>query len=95
MKPLTDAAIRIQGSSSTRCRSSAEADRCSRRFVRVDAAPVVSLWQSGSARSSLRVDVCFELDRAAGDNVILRAWADLCGFDISPRNVDERIAGDI
>lgn len=31
------------------------------------------------------IDVAFDLDRLAGDNVILRAWADLCGFDLSPR----------
>ena len=34
------------------------------------------------------IDVCFDLDKAAGDHVILRAWAELLGFDIVPRNVD-------
>jgi hypothetical protein len=34
------------------------------------------------------VDVCFDLDKAAGDHVILRAWAELLGFDLVPRNVD-------
>jgi len=35
------------------------------------------------------VDVCFDLDKAAGDHVILRAWADLCGFDIVPREATQ------
>ncbi len=32
------------------------------------------------------VDVAFDIDRLAGDHVILRAWADLCGFDLVERN---------
>lgn len=34
------------------------------------------------------IDVCFELDKAAGDHVILRAWAEQLGFDLVPRNLD-------
>lgn len=41
------------------------------------------------------IDVCFELDGAAGDDVILRAWADLKGFDLIPRNIDAKVAGDL
>ncbi|MBR1193216.1 phage regulatory CII family protein [Bradyrhizobium sp. AUGA SZCCT0160] len=41
------------------------------------------------------IDVCAELDRAAGDPVILRAWADLLGFDLTPRNVDAAVAADL
>jgi hypothetical protein len=42
------------------------------------------------------IDVCFDLDRVAGDHVILRAWAELVGFDLVPRAVDDAsIAGDL
>lgn len=41
------------------------------------------------------IDVAFELDRAAGDHVILRAWADLCGFDLTPRDADKQASHDL
>lgn len=41
------------------------------------------------------VDVAFELDKAAGDPVILRAWADLLGFDLTPRNLDASVTRDL
>lgn len=41
------------------------------------------------------VDIAFELDRAAGDHVILRAWADLCGFDLVDRNAEANASADL
>ena len=41
------------------------------------------------------IDVAFELDHAAGDDVILRAWADLRGFDLTARTVDEQVSHDL
>lgn len=41
------------------------------------------------------IDVCFELDRAAGDSVILRAWAELNGFDLIPRNLESTVSDDL
>ncbi len=41
------------------------------------------------------IDVAFELDKAAGDNVILRAWADLCGFDLVARDVEKQVTHDL
>ncbi|MBV5269018.1 MAG: hypothetical protein JZU55_02705 [Afipia sp.] len=41
------------------------------------------------------IDVAFDLDRLAGDNVILRAWADLCGFDLSPRDASGAASHDL
>lgn len=41
------------------------------------------------------IDVAFELDRAAGDDVILRAWADLRGFDLTPRDVEKQVSHDL
>jgi len=41
------------------------------------------------------VDVAFDLDRLAGDHVILRAWADLCGFDLVDRDIDAKVSHDL
>jgi hypothetical protein len=41
------------------------------------------------------IDVAFELDKMAGDNVILRAMSDLFGFDLVARDVDGKAVGDL
>jgi hypothetical protein len=53
--------------------------------VRVDA-PRLSRYGNVQAPEFAPIDVCVELDRAAGDPVILRAWADLMGLDLLPRD---------
>ena len=55
--------------------------------VRVDA-PRLSRYGNVDAPEFAPIDVCFDLDKAAADHVILRAWAELLGFDLVPRNVD-------
>lgn len=62
--------------------------------VRVDA-PRLSRYGNHDQPEFAPIDVCFDLDRAAGDHVILRAWADLAGFDLTPRNVDATINADL
>ncbi|TXH85516.1 MAG: hypothetical protein E6Q77_00380 [Rhizobium sp.] len=62
--------------------------------VRVDAARL-SRYGNNDAPEFAPIDVCQELDAAAGDDVILRAWADLKGFDLIPRNIDAKVAGDL
>jgi hypothetical protein len=54
--------------------------------TRVDAARL-SRYGNIDAPEFGPVDVGFDLDVAAGDDVILRAWADLRGFDLSPRKL--------
>lgn len=56
-------------------------------ITRVDAARL-SRYGNPDAPEFAPIDVCFDLDRSAGDNVIMRAWADLCGFDLTPRDAD-------
>jgi hypothetical protein len=41
------------------------------------------------------IDVAQQLDEAAGDHVILRAWADLAGFDLVPREASRVICADV
>lgn len=55
--------------------------------TRVDAARL-SRYGNIDAPEFGPVDVGFDLDMAAGDHIILRAWADLAGFDLTPRNVE-------
>lgn len=62
--------------------------------TRVDAARL-SRYGNIDAPEFGPVDVGFDLDMAAGDHVILRAWADLAGFDLTPRNIDEQVSADL
>lgn len=63
--------------------------------VRVDA-PRLSRYGNIDAPEFAPIDVCFELDKAAADPVILRAWADLMGFDLIAReDVAAQIARDV
>lgn len=63
--------------------------------LRVDAG---RLSRYGSPDDALYVpiDVALELDKLAGDNIILRAWADLHGFDLVARDRDaDQLARDV
>lgn len=41
------------------------------------------------------LDVAFELDKLAGDSIILRAWGDLIGFDLVSRDLNQQITTDL
>lgn len=64
------------------------------QITRVDAARL-SRYGNPDAPEFAPIDVCLELDKAAGDCVILRAWADMMGFDLTPRNVAEDTSRDL
>jgi hypothetical protein len=54
--------------------------------VRVDA-PRLSRYGNIDAPEFAPIDVAFDLDKAAGDHpVILRAWADLMGYELVKRD---------
>lgn len=93
MKALTDAQYAFKAAV-RRAVKIAGGPNAAAELVRADAARL-SRYGNVDAPEFAPVDVCFELDRAAGDNVILRAWADLCGVDITPRNIDERVSHDL
>lgn len=93
MKPMTDAQYAFKAAV-RRAVKIAGGPNAAVDFVRVDAARL-SRYGNADAPEFAPVDVAFELDRAAGDHVILRAWADLCGFDLTPRNVDGHVAADL
>jgi hypothetical protein len=93
MKSLTDAqyafkaAVRRAVKMAGGCEAAADA-------TRVDA-PRLSRYGNIDAPEFAPIDVCFDLDKAAGDPVVLRAMADLYGFDLKPRDIDERVAADL
>ena len=63
--------------------------------VRVDA-PRLSRYGNIDCPEFAPIDVCFELDRAAGDPAVLRAYADLLGFDLVPRDeAADQLARDV
>jgi hypothetical protein len=62
--------------------------------TRVDAARL-SRYGNIDAPEFAPIDVCFDLDAAAGDHVILRAWADLNGLDLTPRNAEAAAAASL
>lgn len=42
------------------------------------------------------IDICFDIDAASGSSIILRAWADLTGFDLVKRDeVADQIRRDV
>lgn len=59
--------------------------------VRVDA-PRLSRYGNLDSPEFAPVDVGFELDKAAGDPVILRAWANELGFELVPREAAKAAA---
>lgn len=94
MKQLTDiqfafkAAVRRAVTAAGGCTAAAE-------VVRVDAARL-SRYGNADAPEFAPVDVCFDLDAAAGDNVVLRAWANLAGFELVAReSVERQVAKDL
>lgn len=56
------------------------------KALRVDAARL-SRYGNPEDPSFIPVDVAHELDKLAGETVILRAMADLFGFELVPRNM--------
>jgi hypothetical protein len=78
-----------------------------RRAIKLAGGPVAAakdlrvdqgrLSNYGSPDGSLYVpiDVAFEVDQLAGDPVILRAWADLMGFELVARNADAAATRDL
>jgi hypothetical protein len=94
MKPLTDAqyafkaavrrAVKLAGGCNAAC-----------EIVRVDA-PRLSRYGNIDAPEFAPIDVCFELDKAAGDNTILRMWANMLGFDLVQRDsMENQLARDV
>lgn len=90
---LTDAQEALKAAT-RRATRMAGGSKAASKDLRVDQG---RLSNYGNPESALYapVDVAFDLDRLAGDHVVLRAWADLCGFDLTPRKVDERITADL
>lgn len=84
MKPMTDAQYAFKAAV-RRAVKQAGGPNAATDVVRADA-PRLSRYGNSDAPEFAPIDVCFELDKAAGENVILRAWADLAGFDLTPRN---------
>jgi len=93
MKPLTDAQYAFKAAV-RRAVKMAGGPNAASDVVRVDA-PRLSRYGNSDAPEFAPIDVCFELDRASGDSVILRAWADLMGFDLAPRDADTKAANDL
>lgn len=93
MKPLTDQQYAFKAAV-RRAVKLCGGPTAAAEIVRVDAARL-SRYGNPDCPEFAPIDVCFELDRAAGDNVILRSWADMCGLDVTPRKIDERITADL
>lgn len=93
MKPLSDAQYAFKAAV-RRAVKIAGGPNAAAESARVDAARL-SRYGNNDAPEFAPIDVCQELDAAAGDDVILRAWADLKGFDLIPRNIDAKVAGDL
>lgn len=93
MKPFNDAQYAFKAAV-RRAVKLAGGPNAATDVVRVDA-PRLSRYGNIDTPEFAPVDVCFDLDRAAGDTVILRAWADLMGFDLTPRNVDAAVTADL
>jgi hypothetical protein len=83
VKPLSDAQYAFKAAV-RRAVKMAGGPNAATDVVRVDA-PRLSRYGNIDAPEYAPIDVCFDLDKAAGDPVILRAWADLMGFDLVPR----------
>lgn len=93
MKPFSDAQYAFKAAV-RRAVKMCGGPHAAEAVTRVDAARL-SRYGNPDAPEFAPVDVCFDLDKAAGDGVILRAWADLCGFDITPREADSKAAHDL
>lgn len=93
MKALTDSQYAFKAAV-RRAVKLAGGPNAAQDVVRVDASRL-SRYGNADAPEFAPIDVCLELDKAAGDDVILRAWADLRGFELSPRNIDKQLSHDI
>lgn len=93
MKALTDSQFALKAAV-RRAVKAAGGPSAAAEVVRVDAARL-SRYGNVDAPEFAPVDVAFGLDNAAGDHVVLRAWADLCGFDLVERNSEAKLAADL
>lgn len=93
MKPLTDAQYALKAAV-RRAVMLCGGPNAAAEIVRADA-PRLSRYGNPDCPEFAPIDVCLELDRAAGANVILRAMADLCDLEVSQRNVDRDAAYDL
>lgn len=84
MKPFSDAQYAFKAAV-RRAVKLAGGPNAASEAVRVDA-PRLSRYGNIDAPEFAPVDVCFALDHAIGDNIVLRAWADMAGFDLVDRN---------
>lgn len=64
------------------------------KSLRVDAGRL-SAYGNPESALFVPIDVAAELDRLAGESVILRAWGDLLGFDLVPRNATPDFSMDL
>jgi hypothetical protein len=94
MRPLTDAQYALKAAV-RRAVKLAGGPSAAAAAVRVDA-PRLSRYGNPDAPEFAPIDVCCDLDRAAGDHVILRALADIIGCDLVPRETaEDRLARDV
>lgn len=84
MKQLSDQQYAFKAAVRRAVKMAGGPNACS-EIVRVDA-PRLSRYGNIDAPEFAPIDVCFELDKAAGDNTILRMWADMVGVDLVERD---------
>ncbi len=93
MKPFTDAQFAFKAAA-RRAVQMAGGPNAAALVTRADAARL-SRYGNLDAPEFAPIDVAFDLDKAAGDHVMLRAWADLLGYDLTPRNADATAVADL
>lgn len=93
MKPLTDAQYALKAAV-RRAVKMAGGPTAAAEIVRVDAARL-SRYGNPDTPEFAPIDVCFELDRAAGDEVITRALADLFDAEVVRRDVEAIAPSDL
>jgi len=93
MKPFTDAQYAFKAAV-RRCVQMAGGCNAAAQVTRVDAARL-SRYGNLDSPEFAPIDVCLELDVAAGAPICLRALADVSGFELTPRNVDAATAIDL
>ncbi|MEH2508665.1 hypothetical protein V1291_000019 [Nitrobacteraceae bacterium AZCC 1564] len=93
MKPLTDAQYALKAAV-RRAVKKAGGPTAASEVTRVDAARL-SRYGNPDCPEFAPIDVCFELDRAAGDEEITRALADLFDSEIIRRDANTAAPGDL
>jgi hypothetical protein len=64
------------------------------KSIRVDASRL-SHYGNPEHQYFAPIDVCVSLDQLAGDHIILRAWADLCGLEVTTRGAAAASSNDL